>query len=477
MNFAVRIALVGTLALLAACGGGGGGEAPPGGGVAPPPAPGPGPGPSDPPPVAGVLVTGVVAVGAPWAGAAVDTLCANGEAGATATTDAEGAYQMRMPESCTTPWLVRAQKDGSELFSMGWWPDRDPDDKFQMAPIMVTPLTDLLVDRITFERVMLRGRGSLGALRDAWSNMDPERMRAGLLQMLELLNKWRPAQLPRLSLDEILNSTFVPKPGDPMDDFLEQLKIQRGTVQAAALVEQAAKHGGSLAEGNPWKTLFGTRTSLALAGTGCQRFGNPRADVAVTLRMDGKNLSVDLAWADYDGPRTFTMGPGTRSDFMLRLKGSSEFVDASVGLSQAGHRVELFSQAGVPMVSFSYANVGATCTLASGVKRADLASFHPAARVLSVVPVAGTSGNCPAAGARAAYDYAVSGLGDVRFNGTSLAPDWLAAPHAVYTEWLQYGMGDPGPSYQLLIGPLATGQAIQPYVFRGAPAMFCTAAT
>src|SRR5690606_15586099 len=74
-------ALVAVLPLLSACGGGGSDE---------------------------TTLTGVVAVGAPLAGAPIEAWCAiDGVRVATGTTDAGGSYAIKVPQPCGGPWLLR----------------------------------------------------------------------------------------------------------------------------------------------------------------------------------------------------------------------------------------------------------------------------------------------------------------------------------------------------------------------------------
>src|SRR5690606_28562376 len=106
--------------------------------------------------------------------------------------------------------------------------------------------------------------------------------------------------------------------------------------------------------------------------------------------------------------------------------------------------------------------LAASCDLETPIPRTDLTDFHLPPRILSTAP-GGTSGTCPAA-TGPAFDYAISPMGNVRFDGKSLAADWLEQDGAVYREHLTFNApGASGhPAYNVLIVP--TGAPwIRPY--------------
>lgn len=426
----------------------------------------------------GHTLTGVVAVGAPLADATVQAWCSGGELGATTKTDAGGRFEAKLARACASPWLLRAiGEDGTLLHGSAFSDVPDPGldgspPAPQIVPANITPLTDFLTQAALKEFDFDDMEELSPQLRQ--HKLDWQEMRARMLDALALVNSWRPPAMGQVTFESIMQRPFRPEPGDPMDDLLELFGAQRGTVTTRALVEQLDLRGGDLAGGQPWKTVFGDATTLTLSGTGCVSLGVPADPATATLRMQDKNLEVTLASSLFAAPVSFTVGPAARSDFQLILNGGSPLV--RLRASAGGSVLDLFTLEGAPMVAFSVAGTSVSCTLSNPVRRADLVAFHPATRIRSVVPASGASGNCAASAAGAAYGYAVSRLGDVRFNGTSLPANWLDAEHAYYSESLQYGMGGPGPSYQVQLAALPTGQGIQGYYFSTVPyGMNCTA--
>lgn len=447
--------LLASITLLSACGGSGGSTGAGG---------------------SGATLTGVVAVGAPLANATVEAWC-DGELAASTTTDAAGRFEAKLARLCLNPWLLQAiQGDGSRLNGSTFSdvPGTGVGQAPPVSPVVlgnITPLTDLLTQAALKDY----GFDDLQALSRQLSvdEVSWQEMLDGMRDALALINDSRPPTIDPVTLERILQRPFRPEAGDPMDDLLEAFAAQRGTVTTRALLEQADSRGGDLASGQPWKTVFGDRTTLTLSGADCVSSGAPSGPATATLRMQDQDLAVTLDSSRFAAPVTFTVGPAARSDFQLIVNGDSPLV--RLRASAGGNRLDLFTQTLAPMVTLSAAGATVTCTLPTPVRRADLVAFHPAARLRSVIPAAGASGSCPASAAGAAYSYAVSRLGDVRFDGASLAPGWLDAAHAYYSESLQYGMGGPGPSYQVQLAALPTGQGIQGYYFSTVPyGMNCT---
>jgi hypothetical protein len=445
--------LLAAIALLYACGGGGGN----------------GTGAGDPG-ATGTTLTGVVAVGAPLAGATVQAWCSGGELGASSTTDAGGRFEAILAKTCASPWLLQAiDGNGNRLHGSTFAdvPDSGLDlsqVRPQIASVNITPLTDMLMQSALRDYDF----GDIQAVaRRLGHEVNWQEIHDRMRDTLALINSWRPSTMDAVTLATILRLPFRPEPGDPMDDLLEAIGAQRGTVTTQALLEQLDVRGGDLAGGQPWKTVFGAATTLTLSATACVSSGVPVDPSTVTLRMQDKDLEVTLASSRFAAPVTFTVGPAARSDFQMILDGGSPLVRLSA--SAGDNALDLFTLEGVPMIAFLAAGAGVSCTLSNPVRRADLVAFHPATRIRSVVPASGASGNCAASAAGAAYGYAVSPLGDVRFDGTSIPANWLDAEHAYYSESLQYGMGGPGPSYQVQLAALPTGQGIQGYYFSTVP--------
>lgn len=443
MHFAFRVAALAAATWLAACGGSNDTPA-----SANPPA-------QD----LGAKLTGIVAVGAPLADAKVESWCASGEAGPSSIVSAGGSYELQMPAGCTGPWVLRASQGGTVLFSYGG------EAAAVTVQLNITSLTDLVV-RMSIEEV---NDPDFAARSAALPPNLGQEWRTRSQQAINLVNSWRDAALPEVTVAAAFTQPFIPAVGDPMDDLLEFLQRARGSLSLEALVEQFAPRGDDLAGGQPWKTAFGAASTLSLSGSSCTSSGNPAAPATVTLRMQDHDLSVELASADIASPVAFTIGPAVRSDFQMVLRGSDPYVRVTAS-SAGGNSVQLFSDGGTPKIAFAAPGVSTVvCTLDTPVRRADLVAFQPAARIRKVVPAAGASGTCAASASGPAYTYAITSMGDVRFNGTSLPRDWLDAPHAYYSESLQFGFGGPGVSFQVQLSALATEQGIQPYYFSTVP--------
>lgn len=480
MTPAARIATLATLVFLSACGGGGGGAPVDAGAPAPAPAPGAGPGPApDPgtPPADTTRITGTAAIGAPLANTAIASICGNGEQGPGTTTNAQGGFELTMDwSSCPGPWLLTAPTLVQGPIR-SWAIAGQP--RTQSLHINITPLTQILVE-IFFTAYLNSTNPSFDELKAAWNGFDPATRQAVLEEALAAINQLRPPGTPLLTLDNILKDRFNPQPGDPMDDLLEYLRANLGTVSTQALLERVRGQGGNLASGKPWKTLFGAAQSVTLSATDCTSSGAPAPAPTVTLRMDASNLNVEVAFEqDPSINFDFTVGPGNGfADYQMVLQGSTPYVRLSASSSGGftSKNFQVFPDADTQKITVSHAGSSRTCTLATPLRRTDLVAFHTAARVLSAVPAAGTSGTCAASAAGPAYTYEVTPLGDVRINGASLPADFLDGAHGHYSESLQYGAGGPGLAFQVQLTNLPTRQVIQPYHFGTSHGMYCTTA-
>ena len=343
-------------------------------------------------------------MGAPLADTKVEAWCSGGELGATTTTDAGGRFEAKLAKACASPWLLQAiQGDGTRLNGSAFSDVPDPGlIEGQVVPRVlanITPLTDLLVQAslktYSFDDLQALAR-QLKADEVGW-----QEMRDGMRDALALINSWRPPAMDPVTLEMILQQPFRPQPGDPMDDLLEAFGAQRGTVTTKALLEQLDLRGGDLAGGQPWKTLFGDRTTLTLSGDGCVSSGVAADPATATLRMQDKNLEVTLASSRFAAPVTFTVGPAARSEFQMILNGDSPLV--RLRATASGNLLDLFTLAGAPVIALSAGGTSVSCTLSNPVRRADLVAFQPAARIRSVVPASGASGSCAASAAGAAY--------------------------------------------------------------------------
>ena len=463
MRFVLATALLAAMALLSGCGGGG--DAPPAaGGDAPPVTGG-----DAPPKASGISLAGVVAVGEPLVGATVTSWCGDGKPGPSTTTDTTGAYALEMPADCTAPWFVRA-RDGTPAGSVLYaFADHQPSGVAERVPLNITPLTTIVV-QLANPQLPDSQATTAAAISPGFMSL----IATNKASIETLINRWLPSSYTEtLTVEDILAKLFVAAPGDPMDDLLVAISKMRGNLGQAALLEQLAPKGGSLAGGQPWLALFGDASSLTLSGVDCTAFGNPVGPATLTLRKDASGLQVEMESAVFAAPATFTVGPANSSDFQLRVTGDSPLVQ--LGASAPGNSISLFADAGVAKFSLSSAGASTTCTLSNPIRRADLVAFQPAARILSVVPADGASGSCAASGAGAAYTWEISKMGDVRFNGTSLPQDWLEQPGAYYSESLQLNMFGAGSSYQVQLSQLPTGQGIQPYYYASIPyAVNCT---
>lgn len=482
MRSAVRVAMLAGLVFLSACGGGDGGASADAGTPAPAPAPAPGaapgqnPDPGTPAPET-TRITGTAAIGAPLSNTAIASICGNGTQGPGTTTNAQGGFALDMDwSSCPGPWLVSVPNPlGGTLRS--WAIPSQP--RTQPLTINITPLTHILTEAM-FTDYLNTTDPTFDELKAAWRGFDPATRQAVLEEALAAINRVRPPFTPPLTLSNILNDHFVPQPGDPIDDLLEYLRANLGTVSTQALLEQVRGQGGDLASGKPWKTLFGAAQSVTFTATDCTSFGNPVPAPTVTLRMEASDLLVGVTFADDPSlDFDYRLGPGTgRTEYQMVLQGSTPYVRLSAARTISGTRksFSIFPDADTQKITVSNAGVSRTCTLATPLRRTDLVAFQTSARVLSAVPVEGTSGTCAASAAGPAYDYEVTRLGDVRLNGASVPADFLDGEHGHYSESMQYGMGGPGLAFQVQLTNLATRQVIQPYYFGTSHAMYCTTA-
>lgn len=448
MKFVLPAALAAATSLLSACGGG------------------------DPAPDAGgVTLTGVVAVGAPMAGTTIEAWCAiDGERVATGTTNAGGIYTLQVPRPCEGAWLLHTTHVtpiGEPMVVISQLPSGGP------TPIVIhaniTPLTTVLAQaqhQSTRIEEMIKKEKELKG-KTIEQKLQAQKKKEDLMQQaLDRINEFMKKVADQLvTLEKIRDTPFKPVPGDAMDDLLEEFVKMRGKVTAEALLQNLRPSAGSLADGLPWKTLFGERTSLTLAGTDCVASG-PAGGVTATLRMQGKELLVDMV-SDTLGSRTLTVGSAVRSDFGLSVGRGLPHVQLYVYESGNG-TLEVTTDA-ESWLHFSMGSSTASCKLATPLLRADLVDFHVSNRILSAAPE-GASGSCAASTIGPAFDYAISALGDVRFDGASLPPDWLDRPDAIYTERLQYRAPGAGtnPSFQIQLGP-AEDRGIQPYYYHSVP--------
>lgn len=201
--------------------------------------------------------------------------------------------------------------------------------------------------------------------------------------------------------------------------------------------------------------------------------GGGTGTATVTLRMEATTLHVEVATDALPAPFAFAVGPAGRSQFQMTLKGSTPFVELSA--SDLGNKsIQLFTNEGVPQIHLANGTAYTNCNLATPVRRSQLVAFHTPARVMSAMPAQGASGTCAASARGPAYTYAVTPLGDVRFNGASLPANWLEGEHAYYSESLQYNLfSGSGKSFQIDMWAWATQQGIQPYVFGGTAHLNC----
>lgn len=442
MQLAMRSALVGAVVLLSACGGGGGGgEAP---------APGPGA-----PGVQGTTLSGTVAVGAPVTRAEVKSWCSDGSSGPSTTTDDNGRYRMVLPPNCTAPWFLQASPPTitvPPLFSFGG----DPDAGTAATTLNITSLTTVFVE------VMAR-TGDLQLALERLRQSSPAQRQQTWNDLLARVNALDPGRLQPMTVEGLLDSPFDARPGDAVDDVLEAWAARLGAVSKEALREQFANAGGTPASNDPWKTLFTGDAPLVLSGTSCTSGGGAVDDATATLRKVGADLQVEIASSVFGAPQTFVVGPSVRSDVRLDVRGDSPFV-RFYAWRNGGSIVDVFDNAGTPSLGLTAAGGTTTvnCTLANPVRRDALVGFQPAARIRSAVPATGATGTCPA------FGYAVTQLGDVRFDGASLPADWLAQAGARYYENVQFRIFNTATTaFQLEL--VSGGKGIQPYYFHTVP--------
>ncbi|MBJ2160375.1 carboxypeptidase regulatory-like domain-containing protein [Variovorax sp. IB41] len=127
-----------TLALLAACGGGGGGGGGGGFGFIPPASGGNGGG--DPPAAASTTLSGTVATGAAFAGAALTVFDQTGAKVCEVTTTPEGTYTCTLPAGTKAPLVIQAVRDDLTLYSTTA--------STATGTTNVTPLTTIIVAQL-----------------------------------------------------------------------------------------------------------------------------------------------------------------------------------------------------------------------------------------------------------------------------------------------------------------------------------------
>ncbi|KIQ35962.1 hypothetical protein RT97_04165 [Variovorax paradoxus] len=128
-----------TLALLAACGGGGGGGGGGGFGFIPPASGGNGGG-GEPPAAASTTLSGTVATGAAFAGAALTVFDQTGAKVCEVTTTPEGTYTCTLPAGTKAPLVIRAVRDDLTLYSTTA--------STATGTTNVTPLTTIIVAQL-----------------------------------------------------------------------------------------------------------------------------------------------------------------------------------------------------------------------------------------------------------------------------------------------------------------------------------------
>lgn len=91
-------------------------------------------------PVTGTTLSGVVATGAPFAGAQITVIDASDTTACTTQTDTSGAYTCSLPAATQAPLVIRALRDDQVLYSAA----------VQSSGVAnVTPLTNILVTRLS----------------------------------------------------------------------------------------------------------------------------------------------------------------------------------------------------------------------------------------------------------------------------------------------------------------------------------------
>ena len=166
-----------TLAL-AACGGGGGGHGFLPVGSAPAPAAGPAPAPAPAPatPTGPVTMSGVVASGAPFAGAQLTAVDKTGATVCDTVVSAQGAYACELPATTQMPLVITAREDSRVLYSVS--------SNAAGGRVNVTPLTSIIASRLS-----PAGDASLlaAAIKVDPAALDPSKIQAQVAQLLAAL--------------------------------------------------------------------------------------------------------------------------------------------------------------------------------------------------------------------------------------------------------------------------------------------------
>ncbi len=429
-------------------------------------------------PAAPTVVAGTAAVGAPLANATVSLLCNAGGTPFTATTNAAGKYTGNLPVGCAAPYIYKAtgtDPTASPTASITLYGFADAP-----ANINITPLTDIAARYVTANdpaaayAAVAAGNKKVA---DYWNATAAANAKTSLIKVLTDLGLGTSAA----GLTDLFQQAFLANGTDPLDKLLDSLKAARGGVSLAALAETMAQNGGTV-ENKPWNALFpaGVNT-ITMDASDCtvdsyswvSNSSLPQVTgttAAITITRDASGVSINLV--PNAAATTVTIGlikagatpaPGDYSSFGLNVRYSTTtFVNPSFYSSKAGTQTSAnfetdsgTNQQGIYAYSQSYPAYSNSLYCAKVSKpfvRSALPSFQPQARLASFISGSPTQaissalsnpdgcydGSISPSGT---YTYAVSALGDVKFNNTSLPSNWLelgAFPQAYYSEYVNF---------------------------------------
>lgn len=230
LNTALKLVLMaGMVSTLAACGGGGGGHNEPPVSTTPPPPPV-----TTPPPVSyAITMTGTAATGAAIANGTVTTTCRTGSA--TALTNADGSFTVKVPAPAEGPCILSLTQNGVTLRSIA---------SGDGAKANITPLTEMFVAYVATSSgagvaatpVQLAQSANVRIIVGNATMMQATANRVALIASTAANGVAVPS--------DFLSATLVPKsatnPGNAQDAVLEALKAANifganGSVVASVL--------------------------------------------------------------------------------------------------------------------------------------------------------------------------------------------------------------------------------------------------
>ncbi len=440
-------------------------------------------------------VAGTVATGAPLANANVSLLCNAGGTPVTATTNAAGKYTGTLPVGCAGPYIFKATGVESTVTPTaaitlyGFADSRNN--------INITPITDIAARIVTTgdpAAAYAAVAGGSKKVADYWNAAAGADARAKLTSLMAQMN------ISIAGLADLLHQPFNASAGDALDNVLEAIKLQRGSVSLAALAELVAQYGGTVKD-KPWSALFpvGVNT-LVLNATDCTSGGYdyinsvslPVVTVTsarFTITRGATTISLSMTANTINGVQTFPSivvadASSSVSRFILSTNyGTRTFAspyfsaDVGTGNARAYFSTNQYTNPIILEQTFDYSAYDTTlqqdktlqcAKVTNPLELKSLSNFQPQARLSNLISGTPTETVTSAISAptgctvfsnavTTTYSYVVSPLGDIKINNTSVPPDWLSSgafPQAFFNEATSFeGVNRSGYEIRLEIRP------------------------